>query len=560
MSNSIIGSQGTSGNVDRKLDTRKFNNAEIIKLFTGGLSDAELEEIEYDTRLSEEGTSGTSGINQNQEEVIDEFLGGDECDYLEFDKNSVTATSEELKNIIGLNTCKKLPESLKDQKNNKVQISKSVGDIDGKTRIKIEVKNNDQDNCVFIESIKVITGTSNSSEQDAESFSNVVSNSSLTSEDDILTFLNSKVEISENTPSSLIDGIVTSLPPCLTANNDTIGILLGPDSQESNEIRTGELYKVNTDLPPGSANLLGFIGSTGTPQPSPGMIAHIHAEWADVGTGTPKYWLVGEFTQWFKNKYKKDPINSAIKLRTNNGRGKPVFPGINGKAGVAAYFNVNDLLKFVDIDMLPLKDQIDGKIPVPATINDFLEPDRNYAQYREKKDKQGKIIKQRYHYAIDVYPNKADRAIKGKAVRRIFLKPGVSIESVGGSSDGSTGNSVQLRHPDGNAILLYHLSALWDNKQKVYYTYANLETTLNQYNGGAATLSKINVTNSAPTDTTKDENTQKKSPCGVSENFTSYSIDVDVSKYKNIPVWVLIEVNGTFEQKTFLQYFSNNEK
>lgn len=51
---------------------------------------------------------------------------------------------------------------------------------------------------------------------------------------------------------------------------------------------------------------------------------------------------------------------------------------------------------------------------------------------------------------------------------------------------------------------------------------------------------------------------QVESPCGVNEFSTNYFVDIDVSKYQNIPVWVLIEVNGTFKKKTFLHYFGNS--
>lgn len=52
---------------------------------------------------------------------------------------------------------------------------------------------------------------------------------------------------------------------------------------------------------------------------------------------------------------------------------------------------------------------------------------------------------------------------------------------------------------------------------------------------------------------------QSSSPCGVSENKTSYFIDIDLEKYKNTPIWVFVEINGSFEKQTFLRYYKNGD-
>lgn len=478
----ILDRQDAPTNSDKKLNPNKFTSKEREKLLRGDISDEELLSVEYDTGIAQpsiddsSGSSGKSGVNYDEETLV-EFDGGNECEEWEFDPNSSEASETELKTISGLLNCNNVPESLKDEQNSMVEITKDVGDLEGKKRIKITIENKDTENCAFIESIRIIVGTSNSFESDKQTYINITNNSPLVSDEDILEFINAKeLQINETSPSSLLDGVTTNLPTCLNSINDSLGILLGPNKEPGDSIVTGETYVVRKDLPPGSDNLIGFIGSTGLIL-SPPMATHIHAEWADVGTGTPKYWTIEEFKQWLKQN-NKTFVPNAIRTRVGNKNGRG---GNTNKTGVAAYFTVNDLLKFVDIDMLPLADQIKGNTPLPATINDFPDPDRNYAQYRAKGN--------RYHYAIDVYPNKASRSINNKAVRRIFLKPGVKIISAGGSNDGSTGNAVQLLHPDGNSILIYHLSALWDNKKNVYYTYANPKTTLNETNGGPALLS-----------------------------------------------------------------------
>ena len=530
---------------DKKLNPTRFTSQERNKLLRG-LTDDELNSIEYDTVVYTQpeasGSSGKAGVNY-EDERIDEFVPGNECEYFEFDPNTAEASEEELKNIVGLQTCNNLPEKLKDEKLKNVNILKDVGNISGKRRIKIEIKNNESDSCIFIESIKIITGTSNSLDSDKQTSPSIVQNSPTISEDEILDFVNSKIQITDQTPSSLIDGVITNIPPCLNSINDTVGILLGPAKSQQNEIDTGPLYVVSEDLPPGSDNLIGFIGSTG----NAGISTHIHAEWASEGNGKGKYWTKDEFIQWH-TKNRGPVVPSHVKVRDVNGRGFST-----GKRGVAAYFTVSDLLKFVDIDMLPLKDQISGKQPLPATTADFQDQDRNYAQHRPNTS--------RYHYAIDAYPNAA-KAFNGKAIRRMFLKPGVTIVSRGGSADGSTGNAVQLRHPDGTEILIYHLSAFWDNVKKVYYTYANPLTTLNSVGAGPASFSRNDISKAASPGSSAGPAKKPKptSPCGVIEDLASYFIDVDLSLYENIPIWVLIEINGTFDKKTFFQYFENTGK
>jgi hypothetical protein len=548
MANGTIGTDTSSGNFERKLSPSKFNNTERNKLVRGTITDEEFESLEYDTEITEPGTIGTSGVagtagTAGNAEIIEEFEGGNECDFWEFDENSIEASEEELKKIDALIDCKNLPEKLKDTKNSNVNITKSVGTLNGKQRIKIEIENLDPEQCIFIESIRVITGISNSLEVDNEKFSNITKNSSVTSETDILSYVNTKIQLSSDSTTSLIDGIITDIPPCLTALNDKIGILVGPNNENSSAIDPGNFYIVGNNLPPGSDNLIGLIGSTGVE----GIVTHIHAEWANSGKNGNRYWTVDQFVQWFSEKFKKSPTRSIIKIRKTNGRGNKTNIA---SGGVAAYFTTDDLLKFIDIDMLPLKDQIDGKKqPVPAMSNDFLQKDRNYAENRNT----------RYHYAIDVYPNKVAKGYKGKAIRRVYLKPGVKITSTGGSSDGSTGNAVQLLHPDGDSILMYHLSALWDNAKKVYYTYANPYTTLNQTGAGRANKGRTDITKTASNANTAAPRSEKKpSPCGVVQNSTAYSIDVDLTKYNKIPVWVLIQITGTFESKTLFHYFQNN--
>lgn len=543
MSNGQLDRQRIDTVNDKKLNPTKFTNEERNRLLRG-LTDDELNSVEYDTVVFQEdlgtsGSSGRSGIDY-KDERIDEFVPGNECDYWEYDPNSDEATEEELKTIIGLKNCNNLPETLKDKKNQNVSVLKDVGTVSGKKRIKIEIQNNESESCAFIDSIRVITGTSNSFEADSQSFPLITQNASTISESEILDFVNSKIQISDETPSSFLSGIISNIPPCLNSLNDFSGILLGPKNTESGDIETGNIYTVSKDLPPGADNLIGLIGSTGVP----GITTHIHAEWANAGNSRNKYWTKEEFIEWYK-KNRGEVVPSHVKVRSKNGRGLET-----GKTGVAVYFTVSDLLKFVDIDMLPLKDQINGAVPLAATTADFKTQDRNYAQHRPATN--------RYHYAIDVYPETA-KGINGKAIRRMFLKPGVTIVSAGGSSDGSTGNAVQLKHPDGTAILIYHLSALWDNTKKVYYTYANPNTTLNTIGGGPANLNRTDISKpaSASKTPTGSVKSKPKSPCGIVENSTSYFIDVDTTQYSNIPIWAFIEVTGTFEKKTFFQYFEN---
>ena len=80
--------------------------------------------------------------------------------------------------------------------------------------------------------------------------------------------------------------------------------------------------------------------------------------------------------------------------------------------------------------------------------------------------------------------------------------------------------------------------------------------TLHPYYNGAAYVDTGNF----KIDESKTSNISESrpSPCGVYENMTEYTIDFDSKNYKNIPTWVLIEINGTFGTRYAFHYFKNS--
>jgi hypothetical protein len=545
--------QGTSGNTDRRLNPNKFTNAERNSLIRGKLSDEEFESIEEDTQpLREElntqtsgtsataGTAGTSGSvkSEDYDSDIENYEGeGDVgCDYWEFDPNSIETTTQELQNINGLKNCNNLPDSLKDKKSNEIQIKKSVGKLENKDRIRLEITNNSQSECCFIESIRVITGTSNSVEIDKERFSNIVSNSPFLSETDILNFVNDKIIFNDESPSTLIEGTTTNIPPCLNSTNDKIGILLGP-KKEDGEDKDGpsgykNIYQIRVDLPPGDSNLIGIMGATGGPTKD-GTSIHIHAEWKS------KTWKKDTFIAWYKEAYNDNK-----------------FIGQCVKNNVPARITVEDLLKFIYIDLSDPTIQISGTgVVKQSQKTDFTDPDglNGYGKFRNWNANGSAGC--RHHYAIDV-SGKPAPSYKKRAFRRVFAREGIKITPKGAGK--TAGNYVSLRNVNtGEEIIVMHLAAIWDDNKKEYYTHADPYTTLKAINAGQADKSKTYITNSGES---TPSIVAKKSPCGVDEYVASYFIDLDMAKYPNVPVWALIEINGTFEKKYLVHYFENKGK
>jgi hypothetical protein len=474
MAQIITGSNNTS-EIDigkRPLSKQKFTAQDKARLVDPNqLTREELQSVEYDSQLTEEEIQeGT--VYPVDGEIIEEFqtdFEAGECDYWEYNPNSYLADEDELKRVTSLKNCKTIPEPLKDQTESEISFTKLVGKIGENDRIKIKLENTSTDDCLFIESIRVLSGTSNSIEEDENINLLITQNNPNVTEQDMVDFARTKLQFDENTPSSLIDGMKVDFPPCLKSTNDKIGILLGPRDTRD-EYDPGTIYEVGNNLPPGSNNLLGIIGSTGVS----GIDCHIHAEWADIGRpgGPPRYWTVEQFTNWLRENNR--PVLPGIRTRATNALGSST--GIAG-GGCAAYFTVQDLLKFVVVDKNPLSKQLSGSPPLDATPADFQSPpDRNYAQHRTGP---------RYHYGIDTNitygKNIADCGTKFSA-RRVYLRPGVKVEKYGTGQ--GMGNGCLLRHPDGEGIVMLHFACFWDNEKNAYWTLANPKTTMKASNAG----------------------------------------------------------------------------